>query len=272
MNRWLQPHLPVAVRGLLLACLVAVAAFATEHHGTVQFGGMPVPGAMVTATKDGKRLVAITDDRGAYSFPDLADGVWTIQVEMLCFETITREVAIQADAPPPTWELKLLPPGQMHTVQEQAAPPKTATPTEPTAAAAAPASATTGDGAKSAKGNGKNAQATAPAQNGFQRTDLRASADAGSISAEAPTPGDATQRFQRRFYGERQHEPARLLLMRNRRHRQRPERAKVSVSSRVERNRNNSALDAKPFSVNGAQTPKLAFNQLNGAASIRVSG
>jgi len=89
------------VRGLLLACFLAATAFATEHHGTVLFGGMPVPGATVTATRDVKRLVAITDDRGAYSFPDLADGIWTIQVEMLCFETITREVAIQADAPPP---------------------------------------------------------------------------------------------------------------------------------------------------------------------------
>ncbi|MGA2144289.1 MAG: carboxypeptidase regulatory-like domain-containing protein [Bryobacteraceae bacterium] len=268
MNGWLQPHVPVAVRGVLLACLVAVAAFATEHHGTVQFGGMPVPGAMVTATKDGKRLVAITDDRGAYSFPDLADGVWTIQVEMLCFETIAREVAIQADAPPPTWELKLLPPGQMHTVQEQAAPPKTATPATPIATAAAPAAAPT-DGAKSAKGNGKNAQATAPAQNGFQRTDLRASADAGSISAEAPAPGDATQSSNDAFtvngsmnngaaspyaqsaaFGNGRKGPRSLY------------QAALSLTE------NNSALDAKPFSVNGAQTPKLAFNQLNGAASI----
>ena len=108
------------------------AAFATEHHGTVLFGGMPVPGAMVTATKDDKRVVAITDDRGAYSFPDLADGVWTIQVEMLCFETIAREVAIQADAPPPQWELKLLPPGQLQAVEQQAPPtPKTAPTAEP---------------------------------------------------------------------------------------------------------------------------------------------
>jgi uncharacterized GH25 family protein len=53
---------------------------AAGHHGEVKFGGLPVPGATVTATKGDQRFVAVTDQQGAYSFPDLADGVWTIQV------------------------------------------------------------------------------------------------------------------------------------------------------------------------------------------------
>jgi len=236
---------------------------ATEHHGAVLFGGMPVPGAMVTATKDDKRLVAITDDRGAYSFPDLADGVWTIRVEMLCFETIAREVAIEAGAPPPTWELKLLPPGQLHALEQQAAAPQTATPATPAGPVAAAA-----DGAKSAKGNGKNAQPAAPAQNGFQRTDLKASADAGSIAAEAPTSGEAQSSgdaftvngsmnngaaspyAQSAAFGNGRKGPRSMY------------QAQLSVTA------DNSALDARTFSVNGQATPKTAYNQLSGAASV----
>ncbi|MGP8242883.1 MAG: carboxypeptidase regulatory-like domain-containing protein [Bryobacteraceae bacterium] len=256
-----QSHPPAPWLSLLVACLLAATVFATEHHGTVLFGGMPVPGATVTATKGDQRLVAITDEQGAYWFPDLADGIWTIQVEMLCFETIKREVAIQAGAPPPSWELKLLPPGQLHTVEQQAAPaPKTATPAEPAAASA--------DGAKSAKGNGKKAQAPAEAQNGFQRTDLKASADAGSIAAEVPMPGDAQSSndaftvngsmnngaaspyAQSAAFGNGRKGPRSLY------------QAALNVTM------DNSALDARTFSLTGQDTPKVAYNQLNGSASL----
>src|ERR1700704_6510026 len=78
----------------------------TEHHGMVMFGGVPVPGVTVTATQGDKKFVAISDLQGAYSFPDLADGVWTMQVDMLCFSPIKQEVSV---ALPPEWTLKLLP-------------------------------------------------------------------------------------------------------------------------------------------------------------------
>ena len=51
----------------------------------VKFAGLPVPGATVTATMGDKKLVAVTDPQGIYTFPDLPDGVWNLQVEMLCF-------------------------------------------------------------------------------------------------------------------------------------------------------------------------------------------
>ena len=69
---------------LTLACVLPLAA--SESHGAVKYGGLPLPGATVTATQGDKRIVAVTDANGNYSFPDLADGVWTIDVEMLCFE------------------------------------------------------------------------------------------------------------------------------------------------------------------------------------------
>ena len=75
----------------------------------VKFAGLPVPGATITATMGDKKLVAVTDPQGQYSFADLADGVWNLQVEMLCFSTLKMEVAVAPNSPSPEWELKLLP-------------------------------------------------------------------------------------------------------------------------------------------------------------------
>ena len=87
---------------------------------------LPVPGATVTATQGDKRITAVTDPQGAYSFPDLTDGVWTIQVEMLGFSTLKGEVTIGPEAQPSTWELKMLPLDQIHAEAQLAAPPKPA--------------------------------------------------------------------------------------------------------------------------------------------------
>ena len=85
--------------GVAVALLVLGAAvlplLGSEHHGTVKFGGLPLPGATVTAkpmnAKEGdKTFSAISDLEGRYSFPDLPDGVWTIQVEMPLFRPCSR--------------------------------------------------------------------------------------------------------------------------------------------------------------------------------------
>jgi len=51
---------------------------ASEHHGQVTFGGVPVPGAVITATQGDKKMTAITNDVGVYVFPDLPDGTWSL--------------------------------------------------------------------------------------------------------------------------------------------------------------------------------------------------
>src|ERR1700691_4696219 len=96
-------------RLLAVALSAALCLNASEQHGTVKFGGLPVPGATVTATQGDKKLTVITDPQGAYSFPDLADGSWSIEVDMLCFATIKQDVTVAAGAPASEWELKLLP-------------------------------------------------------------------------------------------------------------------------------------------------------------------
>jgi hypothetical protein len=84
-------------------------AFASEYHGQVIFNGLPLPGATVTAIQDGKRVAAISDQQGLYSFADLQNGKWTIVIEMLCFATIKQDVTIVPETPLAIWELKLLP-------------------------------------------------------------------------------------------------------------------------------------------------------------------
>ena len=73
---------------LAVLCLCCYPLVASEHHGTVTFGGLPLPGATVTATQGDKSFTAVTDPSGAYTFPDLADGVWSIKVEMQTFSPI----------------------------------------------------------------------------------------------------------------------------------------------------------------------------------------
>ena len=93
----------------------------SEHHGTVKFGGLPLPGASVTAkpmnAKEGdKSFSAITDLDGNYSFADLPDGVWTIQAEMPLFSPVEQEVTVGAGAAAADWDLKLLPADQIQAL------------------------------------------------------------------------------------------------------------------------------------------------------------
>jgi hypothetical protein len=83
-------------------------ALASEYHGRVVFGGLPVPGATITATQGSQKIVAVSDQQGSYSFADLADGTWKIQVEMQCFSTMEQTVTIAPNVPAGSWELKLL--------------------------------------------------------------------------------------------------------------------------------------------------------------------
>ncbi len=79
---------------LWASALLAVSALAAaEHHGQVTFNGFPVPGATVTAARGGRKFAAITDAQGFYSFADLADGAWRMEVQMFGFANVQRDVA-----------------------------------------------------------------------------------------------------------------------------------------------------------------------------------
>lgn len=87
----------------LLAILVPAAVFAQasgsalEGRVTDEQGG-GVPGVTVTATNDstGIQRVAVTDSTGAYRFPALPAGTYTVVVELPGFATVTtREVELR---------------------------------------------------------------------------------------------------------------------------------------------------------------------------------
>ena len=253
----------IALIGL---CLVLRPLAASEHHGIVKFGGLPLPGATVTASQGDKKFTAVADTAGAYAFPDLPDGVWTIQVEMLCFTTLTKEVAVAPDAPSPEWEMKLQTLEEMKTTAAPAAP---ATP----AAAAAPAStasansgqAQTAAAAVPSGKKGKGKAAAVPQQTGsFQRAEVNASgnganpapadniapADASGASEAMVVNGSVGNGIERRAIGNARKGPGSLFRG-----------ALVGIID-------NSALDARQFSLTGLDTPQPAYNHLRLGGSL----
>lgn len=195
--------------GRILAAWIGVAGLlASEHHGVVTSGGIPVPGATVTAIQGDKKLATTTDDQGAYTFADLDDGVWTIQVEMLGFAKVTREVGVSAAAPSPEWQLKMLSAADLKSALTAPAPTAPATPKPADTAAATPVPATpaaatpaksdtskpaapattaatpaggrgnTGNtGGRGANGRPSIRAAAAQQGNGFQRVDVNSTGD-----------------------------------------------------------------------------------------------
>src|SRR5258708_39635877 len=102
---------PTLKRWLSLCAAGWLAAFnllASDQQGLVTFGGLPVPGATVTAIQGERKLSTITNQLGAYSFPDLADGVWAIDVDMPGFGSAKRDVTVAAGATAQEWQLKVM--------------------------------------------------------------------------------------------------------------------------------------------------------------------
>jgi hypothetical protein len=81
----------------------------------VLIGEVPVPGVVVTAVQGDKKVTAATNASGTYSFADLADGVWTIQIEMTGFAPVREDVTVSATGSTSTFALKMLPLTQIKT-------------------------------------------------------------------------------------------------------------------------------------------------------------
>jgi hypothetical protein len=73
--------------------------------GQVRFGQVPVPGASVQVTQGDKTFKTITNADGSYSFPDLAEGTWTFEIQAPGFETVRKEAAV---TPGMQWDLNML--------------------------------------------------------------------------------------------------------------------------------------------------------------------
>src|SRR4029453_19364501 len=164
--------------GRIMTVVFYILLLLTEHHGQVIFNGVPVPGATVTATQGEKKFVAVTDQQGAYSFPELADGPFTVQVEMLGFSTLKQEV----NAPAAEFELKMLP---IEDIQAEIAH---GTPADPPPTPA-PAAATPSPNKKQGQENQRKAANQPRQQTGVQRTEVNASnANSTTPSNDPPAP------------------------------------------------------------------------------------
>ncbi|HKO19709.1 MAG TPA: TonB-dependent receptor, partial [Acidobacteriaceae bacterium] len=157
--------------------LIQLQAMASEHHGQVLFGGLPVPGAVVTASQGDKKMTAVTNDVGVYAFPDLPDGNWTLQVQMTGFAPVKQDVSSGPNAAADKIELKAL---SLDDLRAAAKPVKV----DPTVAAPPPAIAAATEPAGAAE-NGKSANGKAAG--GKQQ----ASAAAPGAPPPPPPPQDA---------------------------------------------------------------------------------
>ena len=95
---------------------VSGSVSAAEHVGLVRSNELPIPGTSVIATQDETTRVTSTDQTGRYRFDRMQPGVWTLEVSMFGFESVTREIEITDGASPTEWELTLA------ARQQQAAP------------------------------------------------------------------------------------------------------------------------------------------------------
>ena len=228
-------------RSLRLLCCVVIllaaagAAWASESHGIVSFNGLPVPGATVTVTQGGKKFVTVTDTQGFYSFPTLADGAASVQIEMTGFSPIKQDVTVAADAAMAKWELKLMSLEEMRTA------------VKPVVSAGIAVAATRSEPKKTSDAP-KPAADQPPAAPPPDETVQRA-ADGlvvnGSVNNAATSQFSMAQRFGNTASGK--------------------SRYNFSFNLTV----GNSALSARSYSFSGFESPKPELSQITGGIAVQ---
>jgi trimeric autotransporter adhesin len=244
----------------VFACL-AVSARASEYHGQVIFGGLPVPGSTVTvtATQGDKKVVAISDDQGVFSFADLADGTWTLTIQMTGFAPLKQDIAVAASAPAGSFELKLMSLDQIRAADK----PIKVDPTQLATAAApsAPSAATTAAATTAGKAAPAGAKGAATAKAGAKPGTPAAVAAGGAPDAPAPAQDATSAQANDGFLINGSVNNAAT--------------SQFSMNQAFGNNRNggrslyngnaflrldNSTLDAAPYSVTGVPAVKPQFN------------
>jgi hypothetical protein len=249
---------------LAIACLAAssFAAFPGGYQGQVSFNGFAVPGVTVTATQGDKKFVAVTDETGTYTFPDITTGTWTIQIEMSGFVTMKDDVAVGANAPvAPPWELKMLPLDDMKAEVRTAmpAPTPSVAPVQPPTDNATPPAKT----AAVVKPGAKSDAAKTPAKPGAPGTAAAAPGQDAAPPSAAPPVSETDQRANDGFLinGSVNNGASSPFAQMNAFGNSRAG-GRSLYNGGVGFTLDNSALDASPFSLTGQPIPKAAYNQI----------
>ena len=233
-----------------LVVLVAATAFcaAATQRGNVQFAGEPVPGATVTATGEGTTQTTVTDQQGDYSFPDLPEGDWTIQVTMRGFKPIERKVKVAAGTPAEIWTLAMLPLTAIlgeHVLLKKPALPQPPAAALPSTQAASPKPNAAAPASPDASGSNKPDALTKG-----QPGDMSSAADDsllinGSVNNGAALPFALPHAFGNDRPG-----------------------SNALYSGNLGFTFDNSAFDARAFSLTGQDTPKPDYNHFTGLATF----
>ncbi len=216
--------------GIAAWLLSSTAALASAYQGQVVFNGLPLPGATVTVSREDQHLSAISDSQGLYSFADLADGPWTIDIEMLCFTATKQDVVIAPDTPLTKWELKLLPVAEIiakANAPREADEPKliarAATPEKPEAS-----------------------KAGEPAPDIPKPPDDSTPRPSDGLLINGSSSNAATSQYALdRAFGNRRG-------------------SKSLYTGSLGLTFDNSATDAKPYALAGLETPKASYNRITG--------
>ena len=289
-------YLKLPACALIFLFIFVFTLAAAEQKGEVRFGGLPVPGATVTATQGDRTLVAVTDKDGNYSFPDLPNGVWNFQIEMLGFAPVKQEVTIGAGAlgaVAPVWDLKMLsfdeikataapPPPRISLSQGQ---PETPQSTAPTASQNAATQTTAQKSSKKNKKEDKKAAAATAAsqQNSFQRTAVNANPNAAAPPSQssAAEAVPANSPFANQSASDLSQRASDGLLINGTVNNGNSSPFAQSASTGNNRRgpgslyngsigviEDNSTLDANSFSYTGQLTPKPEYNHFTGVANF----
>ncbi len=220
----------------MLGCACEVAG-ASEYYGQITFGGLPVPGATVTATQGAKIISVTSDEGGVFHFDDLSDGQWKIEVTMLCFETVDTDVTIAPKMPAAKYELKLLPTDQLQAL------------------------------AKALASSARNSKARTA---GFRRKRSRKTAAAQQAPAEMPKPpDDANQQSSDGFLVNGSvNNAATSQFSLNQAFGNRRFNTKSLYNGGFGLILDNSALDARQYSLSGFSTPKPLYDRITAGFTI----
>lgn len=278
-------HLKKYLRYIAVAAVAMLPLIAAQFGGQVKFVGppkapatageapgppvvLPLPGATVTATQGDKTVTAVADEQGNFLFPDLPDGTWQLQADMVGFSSARQEVATGTGLPGPVFQLKMLPLDQIEAAAAPAAPastpaPSTTSTTAPGAATPAPSAATP---APTTAAKGKTP--AAPAATAFQRTNLNGSGAAPADAAPPPAAEVTSELNQRAADGflinGSSQNGASTPFAQNPAFGNNRKGGPRFYTYSILLNESNSALNAAPFSLTGQQSTKQPYNQLTG--------